>query len=814
MSIPFFKKIDNCKYTTLDNFKKEITEKSIQHLESQMVNAYSDNEKWYNLILTAKIEKLKSALKYNEYTDYPIDISVIKLDYFMRFSNELDLCHLLELLSIIPKTVQLKISPDTLTELSSNKKILWYQPINCGITKFPWIGYPLRVPAALLSKLELLPKEIQLIDENDTIIDINKLIIPEIHNLDTLSSDSLNNQAKLIFKYFKKIYGAPDGCSEETWSNTGENAYRKRLLSDLETLNKYIPITQINVEYPKKSKDRRIPKEKVIKSFSEFLQGTLNIEMDFQTSNDIDLLSVLKKNPEYAKFFYLIKLYTLYKISGNYNINTISEVAFKKQKVPKGTLSRKNFETILKILFDKTTPDTVIVYGKKHTFTDNNSIAANYTTGSGNGQIFDELYTLLLLNRSLSTTSFSSIESDILLFQFIWQSRIYAEQLNILSAIEAPLENYLNMYIKQWIVRAISFKAAFDYQHKEPQFLPIQSIYCLGKMHQLHSNKHTSFTQYLKIAILRLFKNNFSKSLVPYEFKEGFYLLSTNDWQTNKSYIERIDNFFRILKNDIPQNIDLYLELFKDAIKQTGLDRHPLYKNLQNRSNHDTILDIIINLPKLRATIFPKPLSDENSDATAIENGLKYIYPFLINYPSDFYHTKESQEELIYVACIALYISCNYISPYSQKSPIHLKQKSLMSEEDKNLIKLRSILALLTKNSEKNCFKLLYPLSSSYPKRDLIPISPYLGVVNILDIPALSHKPELIKEKSIVGTDITLAKSIIAFYIILFATKLYSDKPSEFANTISIQRCMKNRRGAGYAFEDITDLLDVFRLKD
>ena len=86
MSIPFFKKIDNFKYTTLNDFKKEITEKSIQYLESQMVNAYSDNEKWHNLILTAKIEQLKSAFKYNEYTDYPIDISVITGLFYEIFS--------------------------------------------------------------------------------------------------------------------------------------------------------------------------------------------------------------------------------------------------------------------------------------------------------------------------------------------------------------------------------------------------------------------------------------------------------------------------------------------------------------------------------------------------------------------------------------------------------------------------------------------------------------------------------------------------------------------------------------------------------
>lgn len=804
-------KIEQLKSEWLSRFKKDITNKSIEYLKSQEVFAYSDNEKLYNLMLNSKIDTLNLALKYNHHTDYPIDTSEIKQFYFRKFTVAMDLLFLQDLLCMIPETIHLNIPPDVLTDLSNNKKILWYQPINCGITNFPLVGYPLRVPAALLSKLEILPKEIQLIDENDTIINIDKLIIPEIHNLDNLSSDSLNNQAKLIFKYFKKIYGAPDECSEKTWSNVGETAYRKRILSDLETLNKYIPMTQINVDYPKKSKSRRMSKKMIIKNFSYFREGTLDIKMDFKTSTDIDFLSILKKNPEYAKFFYLIKLYVLYKISGNYNINTISNVIFKKQKASKGQLSRKNFETILKILFDRATPDTVIVYGKKHKVTDTNSIGANYTNGSGNGHIFDELYTFLLLNL---TTSFSSIESNILFFQFIWQSRIYAEQLNLLSVTEAPLKDYLDMYVKQWIIRGISFKSMFDYRDKVPQFLPLQSIYCLGKMHQLHSNKHTSFTKYLKIVILRLFKNNFSKSLIPYEFKEGFYLLATRDFQTNKSYLERMDSFFRILKIDISQNIDLYLELFKDAIKQTGLDRHPLYKNLQNRNNHDTILDIIINLPKLRATIFPKPLSDENSDATAIENGLKYIYPFLINYPSDFYHTKESQEEFIYVACIALYISCNYISPYGQKSAIHLKKKNITSEEDKNLIKLKSILAFLENNSEKNCFKLLYPLSSSYPKCDLIPISPYLGLVNILDIPALSHKPELINEKSPVGGDRTLAKSILAFYIILLAAKLYSKKPSEFANTISIERLIKNHRGAGYAFEDITDLLDVFRLKD
>jgi hypothetical protein len=815
MDNTIFNNIVSLKHSTLKNFRKEITAEAISYLESQK----KSNDQEHNQLLDKKINYLNKACESNVDADYPIDISAKKQFAFLDFSVKLD-TYKSELLSSLPSMMKIEYNPDTLKNILSEKKCLWYQPIDCYFSDLKWLGPILKVPIAFLVKNLDFPDDFELIDENGNIVYLNNLIISDIDNFDNINSNSINNRAKFIFKYFKKIYGAPIGCTEETWSNENESAYNTRFLNDLKVLSNYISLLPIHAtngttSSPElKTQKFTIPKELVLSKFLNQEDPAYYFEMYFNEGSTENLFSYLTENPVYAKVLYILKLYTLCKTTKGSNINALNTIRVSKKEV-NGTddtdiespiIVRKNLDTILKILFDTITPDTVKLYSEKYKFTDNNSFSSYYTGGSGNGYIFDELYALLLLNIQLSAY-------DILLFQFIWQSRIYAEQLTILSATDASLNNYTSVYIKQWIIRTIAMESIRQYQYSIPNYLPLPPVYCLGKMHLLHCNKHTAFTQYLKSSVLRLFNSHLDKYSIPYRLDATSNDLLQNQFISTKSHMNKINTLFGILKTNIANKLPIYLALFQNAVRQVNLNTNPLYKNLLKEHKNDSILSLIDQLPELRLAIFPKPLSDELNDAKNIEEGLKYIYPFILNYPSDFKHTKDSQVEFIYVACIALYISCNYLLPSDMSHTIDFKQKDIIEPDDKNIRRIKSISDLFSKNKGKNCYKLLYPLSSSYVQNDLIRISKNLGMVKILDIPSLYDKPEQLKRKSIKGTDITLIKSITAFYVILFASKLYSDNPKEFFKSIKEQSILENKRGADYAFKDIHDMLDIYRVK-
>lgn len=810
MDTTIFNKIATLKHNTIRDFRKKVTNKSISYLKDQE----KSNDQEHNQQLNKKIKELEKSLENNEDTIYPVDTFVEKHCYFSHFSILLN-DYEDELLNSLSYTMKIYIDIDTIKNILSEKKALWYQPIDCFIYDLKWLGSLLKVPIAFLVKNLDFPDDFELIDENGDVINLNNLIISDIDNLDNITSNSINNRAKFIFKYFKKIYGAPNGCNEETWSNENETAYSNRFINDLKALNKYISLLPIHATSPQyKAQENPIPKELVLSKFLNQEDPAYFFEMSFNIGSTNNLFSYLIENPVYAKVLYILKLYTLSKTIKGSNINTLNTINLMKKNIDatddidteSATIVKKNLDTILKILFDTITPNEVKLYSKEYTFTDNNSFSSYYTGGSGNGYIFDELYALLLLNLPIS-------EYDISLFQLIWQSRIYAEQLTRLSASDASLNDYLDVYIRQWIIRTIFKESIRQYQYVEPNYLPLTSVYCLGKMHLLHCNKHTAFTQYLKSSVLTLFNSHADKYSIPYSLDNISNDLLQNQSTSDKNYIERINTLFHLLKTNIAEKLPIYLALFQKAIRQVNLNTNPIYKNLLKEHKNDNILSLITQLPELRRTIFSKPLSDELGDAQIIEDGLKYIYPFILNYPSDFNHTKDSQVEFIYVACIALYISCNYLLPSDKSPTIDFKQKDIIEAENKNIKKIKSISTLFSNNKGKNCYKLLYPLSSSYSKNDLIPISENLGIVNILDIPSLAEPPEQIKKKTVKGTDITLIKSVTAFYIILFASKLYSDNPKEFFKSIKEQRILENKRGADYAFKDIHDMLDIFRVK-
>lgn len=810
----FFKNIDELKDLCIELYNRLRVEKSyklFKDASSIGIPPHSDLEKNlenYNKLFAllnnnpADIKKIEIHPGYL----YPIDFTPEKMEVFNTFTSNIDkykdTIHL-----ELPNNPTWIINPEALKIISDQKQIHWYQPIKCGIKELPILEFPLRLPAAFLASKNLLPKEINLIDEAGNIVDINNLLISNVNELDNLKDDPSSNQSRLMFKYFKQIYGSSKWCNENMWHNFSESSYFNRILADIKTLNKYIPITPIYMDEPHHNnipilnklrdllRDFNLNKDLKISTF--LIERRKNPDFgEYTPPNNSVLFDYLKNNLNYAKFLYILKLYIMYKTSDSYTINEISDITYDKENSyssSKGRKGKNNFETILKVLFNDDIPYDITV---KKPFTDNNSISPTYTMGSGNGYLFDELYTLLLLNLPIST-------SELSLIMFIWNSRIYSEELNYLSATSAPLLSYLDLYIRQWLTREVALQPLKQYKSYEPKYLPLPSIYLITSIHRLHLNKHTHFTNQFKSAILSLFSPDISKNTLEHSIQD-----STNIYKSS----QELQNSFFKLKECISHKADWFIALFKKSVKQQSLEKVPLYKKDLDQHKQDSLTSIIDQLEELQNILFSDSSLNENDKSQIIEEALEYIYPLLLNYPSDFHHTQESKAQFIFTSCVALYIACNYLLPDKVIGRITLKQKSPTAKDDKNIIKIKDISSLLSNNRGKNCYKLLYPLSSSYSKGDLIPISPELGIVNILDMPSLNIPPTLIKEKTKKGTDTTLAKSLAAFYILLFSSTLYSEDVSLFESDMWWRYHINESDDASYPFKDTKDMLDTYRI--
>ena len=802
----FFKKIDELKCDCIELFNRlriEMSGKLFKD-DSSIESPSHNNLNNYNKLIIHLMnnpDDIKNIEIHPGYL-YPIDFTPKKMEAFHAFTSNIDkrkdTIHLK-----LPNNPTWIISPKELKIISDNKQIYWYQPVNCGIEELPFLEFPLRLPAAFLASKNLLPKEIDLIAEDGSIVNIDNLLISNLNDLDYLKSDTTNNQAKLMFKYFRQVYGSSKECNENTWDNGSESSYFNRILSDIKTLNKYIPVTPICVDTPLLENISILQRlnifnlNKIVKLETFYKKREKDHEYgESKHLSNSNLFEYVKNNPNYAKFLYILKLYILYKTSHDYNINEINNITYEKENSyssSKGRKGRNNFETLLKILFNDTIPYDII-----STFTDNNSISPTYTTGSGNGYLFDELFTLLLLNLPVSN-------SEIALLMFIWNSRIYSEQFDYLSATSAPLKDYLDIYTKQWLSRETALQTIKQYKMFEPKYLPLSSIYLLGSIHRLHLNKHTYLTMQLKEAILSLFFKN----------RSGYPLDSTlQDWIKTYNTSEALQKSFLKLKECIPNKADWFVALFKKSIKQQGLEKESLYKKDLDKHKKDSLLSIMAQLKELESIIFSRPTLSNDEKTEIIEQGLNYIYPFLLNYPSDFQHTHASKVQFIFTSCVALYLACNFLLPNEDAPDISFKQKSPTENDDKNIAKIKNISSLISNNKGKNCYKLLYPLSSSYCKEDLIPISSELGVVNIINIPDLKSPPMLIKEKEKKGTDTTLAKSITAFYILLFSSALYSEEAILFESNIWWRFHVNKFADNSYPFKDSKDMLDTYRITE
>lgn len=806
----FFKNIDELKDHCIELFNRLRVEKSyklFKDASSIGIPPHSDLEKNlenYNKLFAllnnnpADIKKIEIHPGYL----YPIDFTPEKMEVFNTFTLNIDkykdTIHL-----ELPNNPTWIINPEALKIISDQKHIHWYQPVKCGIKELPFLESPLRLPAAFLASKNLLPKEINLIDEAGNIVDINNLLISNVNELDNLKDDSGSNQSRLMFDYFKQIYGSSKWCNENTWHNSSESSYFNRILADIKTLNNYIPITPIYMDEPHHNnipilnKLRSFNLNKILKIFTFLNKREDNPDFGESTPpNNSVLFNYLKNNPNYAKFLYILKLYIMYKTSDNYTINEINDITYDKENSysrSKGRKGKNNFETILKVLFNDDIPYDITV---KKPFTDNNSISPTYTMGSGNGYLFDELYTLLLLNLPIST-------SELSLIMFIWNSRIYSEELNYLSATSAPLLSYLDLYIRQWLTREVALQPLKQYNYYEPKYLPLPSIYLITSIHRLHLNKHTHFTNQFKSAILSLFSPEISKNTSEHSIQDYINIYKSS---------QELENSFFKLKECISRKADWFIALFEKSVKQQGLEKVLLYKKDLEQHKQDSLTSIIDQLEELQNILFCNSSFNKNDKIQIIEEALEYIYPLLLNYPSDFHHTQESKAQFIFTSCVALYIACNYLLPDKVIGKITLKQKSPTAKDDKNIIKIKDISSLLSNNRGKNCYKLLYPLSSSYCKEDLIPISSELGIVNILDIPSLNIPPTLIKEKTKKGTDTTLAKSLTAFYILLFSSTLYSEEVSRFESDMWWRYHINESYDASYPFKDTKAMLDTYRI--
>ena len=175
MDTTIFNKIATLKHNTIRDFRKKVTNKSISYLKDQE----KSNDQEHNQQLNKKIKELEKSLENNEDTIYPVDTFVEKHCYFSHFSILLN-DYEDELLNSLSYTMKIYIDIDTIKNILSEKKALWYQPIDCFIYDLKWLGSLLKVPIAFLVKNLDFPDDFELIDENGDVINLNNLIISDI----------------------------------------------------------------------------------------------------------------------------------------------------------------------------------------------------------------------------------------------------------------------------------------------------------------------------------------------------------------------------------------------------------------------------------------------------------------------------------------------------------------------------------------------------------------------------------------------------------------------------------------------------------
>lgn len=636
----------------------------------------------------------------------------------------------------------IKVSESDINELRRNNyKAIWHLQVNCYLDEFQESGNLIRVPIAYLIEKRLLPIEITLVDENNRIVTIDDLKIKALMKIKNLKSDSKKNQAKLVFEYFRPLYGVPKGYDINRWPNDTETSYKAQISKDIRIINQYIP-------------------------FPATVQAS---------SNGQNLFHKLKASTEYSIYFYLLKLYTLWKFkqsiaigSNTLSISKINETTYENTMVnaiENKTRSPLNFKNIVVLLYNNST-------AYNEALGDTISLSSQVAPLSGNGQLFDEFFTLLMLNLPL-------LIENIIVNTFVWRSRMWNDTLTLQFLTDAPLKIMCSHFQRDWFRRQIALTEAKK-GNKNP------SVYLIGKTLQLQANKYTYLVNYTKEFVINI--------------------LRSHTFPMEKDIMDLLES--------IKASPQIYLTLLSSLTKKKQIANTSVFKDLIEQEHEQNTLNLLNKVPALLQFLYNKATAT-SIDANQFNSVLNNTAPFLVNYTESYPHTKQSITIYIYTCIIAIYIVTKLLPADDAIPHLNLRRKGLRKiDTDKNIEKIKTLMHLFNGKKSMPYFKLLYATKDISDDLDSITLSPNFMLTNILDLPSQKYKYEL--SGSIQSNSIHFSRSLIAFFIIIFLRPLYcfsgsaDSQLTPILTTRQLDYLTNNNNNNSFAFDDTTYLLERY----
>lgn len=635
---------------------------------------------------------------------------------------------------LFPKNFSFKLSKKALQAINSkNNKILWYEQVPVYIDGFESLGNILKLPAAYLLKHGLFPESVTLHDVKNNTISLDDLEINDLNPLKYISGDKQNHKARFICKYFANILGKYPSCSKKTcedcssryqYVNDVEAAYTDRFYDQLITLNKYM----------------------------RFLKD--------DNSNKDQVLRFIRKSPTTAHFFYITKLYTLWKYA-NTNFKekiTINQVSYDAIKSKPSRIGY-NFDKVLELLFNNALTDI------PHEMHDNVTFSSIIAPDSENGLIFDELFTLLTLNMEVSMQELITLSSP-------WTQRATADIQNFLKFTDTSLKNCCELHQKYWFMQNICLSNArarkdwldsFKIFHYDTgyEILP-HPLYFLGSAFTLHVNKHAHFFNQIKRTITNLF--------------------------VEKSYAFNI-TFIDELKSTINSSYEAIISLFDKPLKDVGLAMDPTIHNLLSKRVKVSPKKILKEYPIIARFILQKNDITEE-DLNNLNKCIDLLPIFIPSYPNSFQFTNEQIAELIYISCIGLYISYHFIYDNQETLGFTIRKKGFQKKDtDKRISKITKFSELYSVRRRKSFYSLLRystteSINSGFQLHNKIFLQNFLAPFEDESIFNLTSLPQ--------AADSPLHRTLISFFLIIIFAPLYKALNKNI-RSISIDTCRMNR---------------------
>lgn len=627
----------------------------------------------------------------------------------------------------------------------TNGRVLWSAQIKCSYSALG-VKELIYLPAMYLVKTGWIKQNINFITENDDSVTLEDITLKRLKKLENLDSYNIpeeeSNKANAIQKYFGDILRP-----RKYFGNDVESNYSRQLYDDLDILSTYIRHLKGNETHESLTRD--------------------------------DLYKKIMTDPGIAKFYYIYKLYILWKYQKEnsrepMDITSIGYLTYAEAadnyEGQRGMINREPYHSIH---FSKLIPNENILKTEKRV-SDNVSLGKLIGFTSGNGIYTDELYTLLLVNGNMAV-------EELIPLSFIWHSHLWGSAYYIKSLFSYELREMCANYLSELAVR----KHAIEFLRPRLKSGQITSyVFCLWDLFFYHTNKHGQLIHAIREEII----NSLDISKVPTE--------------------KRMYNLYF----EIERNPDAFIKLFSPVIKREKNKNELIF---MPSTNHDENVACEAAENLLSSYIYGDNFTRSQQDE--MKERIKDVTPFLCSFFGKQEIKYSDKVNWIYCGCIGLYFMCKIIPILDKR--LGLKLNTLdVQKKNTNLSKktIDKLLRSIRLGLSESYYQILqsYPIKKSSYTR--IRINEFSTLINIENYNSVRESAVPLVGESENKTDLALVRSIVIFEIILLFVDLYECRVPSWARDGGIEELKDSLRqtekGNVYAHNDIKSyLLNLYR---